>query len=334
MLSSSNRRADLVVISAAPERTTGEAKAMGITGLVGAYETFYGGVPNRIHNVQLVAHLIDDHFIAPGEEFSFNGTTGERTSDKGFLEAPVIINGELKTGLGGGICQVSTTTFNAAYDAGLSITERTNHALYISHYPLGRDATVNYPDTDLKFENDTGHWLWLRTFVGSSSLTVALYGTPQHRRVESEVSPLVVTGEPPGQEGARPEISWSARPRSRSTGRPRARRTCAAASTRSDGKLLYDHTWYSAYVAEPRVIRVGTKPKPPPPPPPRRRRRRRPRRLLRWSLLPRRRLPSASASAIASASQAGTRVGRWSPTETHACVVQPSATGSPSRSTE
>ena len=165
--------------------------------LVGAYETFYGGVPNRIHNVQLVAHLIDDHFIAPGEEFSFNGTTGERTPDKGFLEAPVIINGELKTGLGGGICQVSTTTFNAAYDAGLSITDRTNHALYISHYPLGRDATVNYPDTDLKFENDTGHWLWLRTFVGSSSLTVALYGTPQHRRVESEVSPLVVTGEPP-----------------------------------------------------------------------------------------------------------------------------------------
>src|SRR3954463_1623393 len=141
--------------------------------------------------------MIDDHYIAPGETFSFNGTTGERSPDKGFLEAPVIINGELKTGLGGGVCQVSTTTFNAAYEAGLSITDRTNHALYISHYPLGRDATVNYPDTDLKFVNDTGHWLWLRTFVGSSPPEVALSGTPQRRRVVSQPSELVVPGPPP-----------------------------------------------------------------------------------------------------------------------------------------
>ena len=136
------------------------------------YETIYGGDPNRIHNVQLVAHLVDNKLIAPGATFSFNGTTGERSADKGFLEAPVIVNGELQTGLGGGVCQVSTTVFNAAYEAGLPITARTNHALYISHYPLGRDATVNYPDIDLKFVNDTGHWLLLRTFVGSSSLVV------------------------------------------------------------------------------------------------------------------------------------------------------------------
>ena len=88
------------------ERTTRDANAMGITGLVGAYQTFYGGVPNRIHNVQLVAHLIDDHYIAPGAEFSFNDTTGDRNESQGFLEAPVIINGELENGLGGGVCQV------------------------------------------------------------------------------------------------------------------------------------------------------------------------------------------------------------------------------------
>ena len=147
--------------------------------------------------MQLVSHLVDKHVIAPGETFSFNAATGARTEDKGFLEAPVIINGELKTGLGGGVCQVSTTVFNAAYEAGLPIVSRTNHALYISHYPQGRDATVNYPDTDLKFTNDTGHWLLLRTWVGSSSLTVALYGTPVHRRVVSETAPLVVSGPPP-----------------------------------------------------------------------------------------------------------------------------------------
>src|SRR5579859_2842935 len=167
---------------------------MGVKELVSTYTTEFGGVPNRIHNVQVVSHLIDDTLIAPGATFSFNQTTGDRTAAKGFLVAPVIINGELQTGLGGGVCQVSTTVFNAAYEAGLPITARTNHALYISHYPLGRDATVNYPDVDLKFVNDTPHWLLLRTFVGSSSLVVSLYGAPQHRRVVTETAPLVVTG--------------------------------------------------------------------------------------------------------------------------------------------
>ena len=267
LLSSSNRKGDLKVATAAPERTTRDAKAMGITGLVGAYETFYGGVPNRIHNVQLVAHLIDDHYIAPGETFSFNGTTGDRSEDKGFLEAPVIINGELKTGLGGGVCQVSTTTFNAAYEAGLSITDRTNHALYISHYPLGRDATVNYPDTDLKFVNDTGHWLWLRTFVGSSSLTVALYGTPQNRKVESEVAPLEVTGSIPVKRVADPAMTAGTEVVEEVGAPPRSTHVRRQVFD-SDGKLMYDHTWYSTYVAEPEVIRYGTKPKPEPPPPP------------------------------------------------------------------
>ena len=166
------RVAALAISSAQPQLTTAKAQALGITGTVGTYSTVYGGDPNRIHNVQLVAHLVDGKLIAPGSTFSFNGATGERSAAKGFLEAPVIINGELQTGLGGGVCQVSTTVFNAAYDAGLPITARTNHALYISHYPLGRDATVNYPDTDLKFVNDTGHWLLVRTYVGTYSLTV------------------------------------------------------------------------------------------------------------------------------------------------------------------
>jgi vancomycin resistance protein YoaR len=266
LLSTTNRRAELRVTSLAPERTTREANAMGITGLVGAYQTFYGGIANRIHNVQLVAHLIDDHYIAPGAEFSFNGTTGERNADKGFLEAPVIINGELQTGLGGGVCQVSTTTFNAAYEAGLSITDRTNHALYISHYPQGRDATVNYPDLDLKFVNDTGHWLWLRTFVSSSSLTVALYGTPQNRRVESESSPLEETGSPKVKRVPDPNL-FVGQTALQESGQPSRSTSVRRRVYDSDGKLMYDHTWYSSYSSEPRVIRYGTKPVPAPPPP-------------------------------------------------------------------
>src|SRR5205823_14055524 len=104
------------------------------------------------------------------------------------------VNGEVAAGLGGGVCQVSTTVLNAAFEAGLDITARTNHALYISHYPQGRDATVDYPDVDLRFVNDTGHWLLLRTFVGSSSLTVSLYGTSPPRKAASQTAPLTIAG--------------------------------------------------------------------------------------------------------------------------------------------
>jgi vancomycin resistance protein YoaR len=277
-LSPTDRLARLVVERALPERTTREARAMGITGRVAGYTTYYGGEPNRIHNVQLVAGLIDGALIAPGATFSFNGTTGERSADKGFLEAPVIINGELQTGLGGGVCQVSTTVFNAAFEAGVPIESRTNHALYISHYPQGRDATVNYPDTDLKFRNDTGRWLLLRAFVGSSALTVKLYGTPQDRRVESETAPLEVTGPPNSKRVPDPNI-WSGIQIVEKSGEPSRRTSVTRRVYSRNGKLIAEDTWTSWYRAEPKIVRYGTKERPqapspppkdkkPPPPPP------------------------------------------------------------------
>ena len=257
------RTATLAARTAVADRTVAEAQTMGITGVVGSYYTTYGGIPSRLHNVALVAQLIDGALIAPGKTFSFNGTTGERTAEKGFQEAPVIINGELQTGLGGGICQVSTTVFNAAYEAGLQIDERTNHALYISHYPLGRDATVNYPDLDLKFTNDTDNWLLLRTFVGSGSLTVNLYGTPQNRRVESSEQPLRVIGAPKVKRV--PEPTWlKGKSEVLEYGEPARATSVSRMVYSADGTLLHEDSWYSQYRSEPRVIRVGTKPKPKP----------------------------------------------------------------------
>jgi vancomycin resistance protein YoaR len=264
-----SRTAPLVVSTRQPKLTTAEARAMQITGRVGSYETFYGGDANRIHNVQLVSHLVDRTLIAPGAIFSFNSTTGERTAAKGFREAPVIINGELQTGLGGGVCQVSTTVFNAAYEAGLPITARTNHALYISHYPQGRDATVNYPDLDLKFVNDTGHWLLLRTFVGPSSLVAALFGTPAHRRVESDVGPIREVAPPPVERV--PDASMLVGQTVVDDNGEPARSTWVTRRVYSAaGKLLSKATWYSSYRGEPEVVRYGTlappKPKPKPKP--------------------------------------------------------------------
>jgi len=253
-----NRVASLRYAVAQPQRTTAQAQSLGITGTVGAYETYFGGVANRIHNVQLVAHLVDHKLIAPGATFSFNKTTGERSAAKGFLEAPVIINGEVQTGLGGGVCQVSTTVFNAAFVAGLPITARTNHALYISHYPLGRDATVDYPDVDLKFVNDTGHWLLLRTWVSSDSLTVALYGTPQHRRVESVTQPLRVVSPPPVVKTDDPSLE-TGQTIVTDPGAPAEATSVERKVYSASGKLLSDQTWASSYRALPKLVTVGTK---------------------------------------------------------------------------
>jgi vancomycin resistance protein YoaR len=268
-LAPTDRTARVVVSHVKPNRTTAQARALGITTRIGRYETIYGGDPNRIHNVQLVAHLVDGKLIAPGATFSFNRATGDRTAGKGFREAPVIINGELTTGLGGGVCQVSTTVFNAAYEAGLKITERTNHALYISHYPQGRDATVNYPDVDLKFVNDTAHWILLRTYVGSYSLDVELYGAPLHRRVVSDTRPLEETGGAPLDRVPDPSMYIGSTVVEES-GEPSRSTSVRRRVYTANGNLLYDNTWYSSYRGEPRVVRVGTKhrPKPAPPPPP------------------------------------------------------------------
>ncbi len=256
--SADERTAQLAVQVARPARTTEKAKAMGITGVVSSYTTTYGGTPGRLANVQLVSQLIDGTLIEPGGTFSFNGTTGERTAEKGFQEAPVIINGELQNGLGGGICQVSTTVFNAAFEGGLPISARVNHALYISHYPTGRDATVNYPDLDLKFVNDTSHWMLLRTFVGAGSLTVNLYGTPLDRRVESTTEPLAVTGPVPVEETEDPTLDKGKRVVDEFGAPPRQTSVRRLVYDGNDN-LLYDNTWQSYYVGEPSLVRVGTK---------------------------------------------------------------------------
>jgi len=147
--------------------------------------------------------------------------------------------------------------------AGLSIEKRTNHALYIAHYPLGRDATVNYPDLDLVFTNDTDRWLLLRTFVGAGSLTVNLYGTPQDRRVETETAPLEVDGKVPWKRIDDPTLFRGEKVVEQIGVPPRStavtRRVFA-----SDGSLMYDTTWRSYYVGEPTVVRLGTKPRPKP----------------------------------------------------------------------
>jgi vancomycin resistance protein YoaR len=261
------RVADAVVATKAPSLTTPEAQRLGISRVLSSYSTAYSGTADRIHNLQLAVSLIDGALVAPGEAFSLNDRVGERTLERGFRSAPVIIGGEYEEGVGGGVSQVATTAFNAAWEAGVKILERNPHSLYISRYQLGRDATVNYPDLDLSFRNDTGHWLVVLAGAGSDGIYITLAGSPTGRRVASTVTqPLAITGPVPIKRVPDPTMLVGERVVEEEGAPPRSV-TVTRTVYNADGSVLYDEVWRTNYRGEKRVIRVGTKkaePKPPP----------------------------------------------------------------------
>jgi vancomycin resistance protein YoaR len=188
-LSDSDRTAWLDLTKAEADLTTREAKALGIHEQISTYTTDMGpSSSNRIHNVHLMGELLDGTIVRPGETFSFNRVVGPRTPERGFLEGQMIFAGVLIPSIGGGVCQTGTTIFNAAFEAGLPILERTNHSFYISHYPMGRDATVSWGGPDLVFKNDLEHPILLHAEWTDETFTVSLFGTGQDRSVVSETS--------------------------------------------------------------------------------------------------------------------------------------------------
>lgn len=160
-----------------PKLTAAQLEDQKITGLLASYTTHFDPSQiERTENVRLATKALDMKVIKPGDILSFNQLVGERTVESGYKDAYIIVDGKFVLGLGGGICQVSSTLYNAGLLANLQVTQRTNHDLAISYAPLGQDATVAYPNLDLKFKNDTGGYLLIRTFLGSNSVTIKLYG--------------------------------------------------------------------------------------------------------------------------------------------------------------
>jgi vancomycin resistance protein YoaR len=183
------RVAELALKAVRAELRTADAKALGIHRRISTFTTDMGvSSSNRVHNVQLMADYIDGTIIRPGDTFSFNERVGPRTPERGFLEGQMIVGSLLLPSIGGGVCQTATTLFNNAFELGLPIIERHNHSFYISHYPLGRDATVSWGGPDLKFRNDLKHAILIKSSYTYSTLTFTFYGAPQGRRVVATTS--------------------------------------------------------------------------------------------------------------------------------------------------
>lgn len=166
-----------------------QARELGLVSIIGSYTTEYSdyaGTENRNYNIHHASDIINDSIAkANGGVWSFNDTTGDTNDETGFKAAGSIVQGEYVDSIGGGICQVATTVFNAVYEAGLPVVTRTNHELYIASYPNGRDAAVSYPYLDFAFENDLGSDILLKTSYTDTTLTVTLYSTATGYWIES-----------------------------------------------------------------------------------------------------------------------------------------------------
>ena len=172
-----DRRMALSLVPAAPALTTEAAQALGVKELVATFDSTFPNNPDRTVNLTTAANTINGTLIKPGEVFSLNGILGERTAAKGYREAGMILNGRLVKATGGGVSQISTVIYNLAWFSGVALTEHQAHSFYISRYPAGREATVNWPTIDNKWTNTTPYGMLVQMWVSGSQVHGRMWST-------------------------------------------------------------------------------------------------------------------------------------------------------------
>ena len=176
-----------------PKRDTAWATKLGITRRVSTFTTYYPAGQPRVHNIHLAANIMNNTVVLPGATFSENGLLGPRTPQKGYVKAPILVEDGFGEDYGGGVSQLTTTLYNAVFFGGYADTDHSPHHYYISRYPMGREATINYPSVDLKFKNDTKHGVLIRTAYSATSITVSLYGNTDGRTAHEENRKVLAT---------------------------------------------------------------------------------------------------------------------------------------------
>ncbi len=240
-----------------PELTTKAARALGATSVVAHATTSLGdSSANRVFNVALLAKLLDGTIVKPGATFSFNGTVGKRTAERGFREGQAIENGVLVPSIGGGVCQAATTVFDTAFAGGYEITHRVNHSFYISHYPLGMDATVADTGPDFTFVNDSPNAIVIKATANPETMTVVFLSRPLDRQVEPHTSAQTSYVEPKKRYYASPDVP--AGTVSQTTLGERGFQVTVSRTVRdANGKVLWDDSFHSRYIPEDAIYLIG-----------------------------------------------------------------------------
>ena len=231
---------------------------LGITELVYAYTSYFrGSSADRVQNIKTASAAFHGLLIPPGGVLSMSDELGDISLDNGYAEAPIILGDETIQGVGGGVCQVSTTLFRTVYFAGFPILERYAHAYRVGYYEqtsggldqnlAGLDATVFVPLVDFKFRNDTDDWLLMETYVNSDlSLTWKFYSTADGRQVESHTTGPTDLTDPPDplyrenpelDKGVVKQVDWEVE----------GARVVVSRTVTRDGEVLYNDTYTTVY---------------------------------------------------------------------------------------
>jgi vancomycin resistance protein YoaR len=187
------KRTELFVAVTSPQIDESQFEALGVKTLLGRGESnFRGSSKSRIKNINVAANKISSTLLKPGEEFSFVNTLGKVDARSGYLPELVIKGTKTIPEYGGGICQVSTTLFRAALNAGLPILERRNHSYIVNYYGKpGLDATIYLPRPDFRFQNDTNHHILIQHYIVGTTLYYEIYGTSTGRTAKT-IEPVVL----------------------------------------------------------------------------------------------------------------------------------------------
>jgi vancomycin resistance protein YoaR len=250
---------EVLLQEVSPKHTVDSIKAMGIKGLLASYSTkFDPGQVGRTYNVRVAAAALDGLMVAPGEEVSFNDVVGPRSTEAGYKNAKIILNNEFVDGLGGGVCQVSSTLYNAVLLADLEVTERNPHSLPVGYVPIGRDATVAYGYLDFSFKNNHDSYILIKSNAGYNSLTFKLYGNTDYKKnvtvnswVTRVLEPEVVYEEDPNLEKGEEVVKQEGIKGYKTAGE-------ITVITR-DGKKTTKPLPESVYQPQKEIIAVGTK---------------------------------------------------------------------------
>ncbi|WP_433076181.1 VanW family protein [Dactylosporangium sp. CA-052675] len=174
------RRVEVPLVPSHAATTAASLATLGVSAPVGTFTTHFEPGQPRVVNIRTMAEALRGTLIRPGETFSLNQRVGERTHAKGYVDAPGIEDGKIKNSAGGGVSQVATTLFNAAYLAGLEDVEHHPHSYYFDRYPAVIEATVVFPSLDLRVRNDGPSGILIDTATSEDSVTVTLYGTKRY----------------------------------------------------------------------------------------------------------------------------------------------------------
>ena len=185
---SAPRTVPLKVDAVEPRLSAAKAKKLGIKEKVGEFTTYHPCCRPRVRNIHLMADIVEGAVVLPGETYSLNGHVGPRDRARGFVDAPMILNGKFVDAVGGGVSQFATTMFNAVFFGGFQDVYHKPHSYYISRYPPGREATVSSPHPDLKWRNDSPYGVLVTTSYTEKSITVTLWSTKRYD-IESVTGP-------------------------------------------------------------------------------------------------------------------------------------------------